>query len=273
VTFSHQGKEYEEDFDALIGADGAWSKVRPLLTETKPHFSGINCITLTIPHISSRYLHLDQMVGKGSYSATGEKKAVMSQRGTMDSARLYLMLSSASSSYLETPGLRTSSPSELKDKLLGSSDLFASWGKELKELIAAGCDAEVEKGEEIEMRPLYMLPIGFTWPHNAGATIIGDAAHLMTPFAGEGVNAAMLDASELAQQIIAALSGQSEGGEEDGEWIALDQALRAFEQSMWSRAKDIAADTWENLQIIFADDAPDGFVRMMQSHGPPPEEE
>jgi 2-polyprenyl-6-methoxyphenol hydroxylase-like FAD-dependent oxidoreductase len=49
---------------------------------------------------------------------------------------------------------------------------------------------------------MYMLPIGFSWPHRSGVTIIGDAAHLMTPFAGEGVNLAMWDAMLLGRALV-----------------------------------------------------------------------
>jgi 2-polyprenyl-6-methoxyphenol hydroxylase-like FAD-dependent oxidoreductase len=94
VHFSHQGDDISEDFDLIIGADGAWSKVRPLLTETKPHFSSINCITLTIPHITTRFPTQAEMVGKGTYTASGDRKAVVVQRGSLDSARIYLMIQS-----------------------------------------------------------------------------------------------------------------------------------------------------------------------------------
>ena len=265
VHFSHQGNNISQDFDHIIGADGAWSKVRPLLTETNPHFSSINCITLTIPHITTEIPTLAEMIGKGSYYASGDKKAVMAQRGSLDSARIYLMIQSPNpedESYLSTSGLSSLSPSALKERLLKSSELFASWGDEIKNLVSAGCDSELEAGSEISAKPLYMLPPGFSWSHVPGATLVGDAAHLMTPFAGEGVNAAMLDALELAESILAA----SKAG------TSVDQAMDEYETKMFPRAKDIADETWRNLQMIFADDAPDGFVNAMLSYGPPPEE-
>jgi 2-polyprenyl-6-methoxyphenol hydroxylase-like FAD-dependent oxidoreductase len=266
VHFSHQGIDISEDFDLIIGADGAWSKVRPLLTETKPHFSSINCITLTIPHITTKFPKLAEMIGTGTYSASGEKKALMVQRGFLDSARIYLMIQSPNpedEAYLSTSGLSSLSPSALKEHLLNSSELFASWGEEIKELISAGCDSELEAGDEISAKPLYMLPPGFSWSHVPGATLVGDAAHLMTPFAGEGVNAAMLDALELAESIISAFKAGT----------SVDQAVEEYETKLFPRAKDIAEETWRNLQMIFADDAPDGFVKAMMSYGPPPKSE
>lgn len=262
VHFSSSGREQEADFDLIIGADGAWSKARPLLTDIKPHYSTISCVTLTLPYITERYPELAAMVGKGTYSATGEFKAVMSQRGGLDSARLYLMLHSDSSSYLEDSGLAqlSKSPAEMKKKLIEEPQFFAGWGKGLKDLIAAACDAELEAGAEISAKPLYMLPTSFTWPHVPGITVIGDAAHLMTPFAGEGVNNAMLDAVELSKVIVSACQGED-----------IDAVLKGFEVEMWRRNQVIAAETWGNLQMFFEENAPDAFVAFMKSHGPPEE--
>lgn len=47
------------------------------------------------------------------------------------------------------------------------------------------------------------LPVGWTWPHKKGVTLLGYAAHAITLFAGIGVNTAFHGAVELVKQIIA----------------------------------------------------------------------
>ncbi|RDW88288.1 hypothetical protein BP6252_00320 [Coleophoma cylindrospora] len=244
-----------QQFDLVIGADGAWSKVRARITDVQPHYSSVNCITLTIPHLSTKYPSLATLVGKGSYQACGDKKAIISQRGSQDSARIYLMLRDESESYLSTEGLTNPDRAALKDRLLTST--FADWSPILKSLVATACDEDIEP--TVSSKPLYMLPVGQTWSNVPGLTLLGDAAHLMTPFAGEGVNAAMLDAVELAKCIISGIE-RSE-----------TPSVQKYEKDMFERANEKSEETWRNLGIIFAEDAPKTFVELMKSYGPPPE--
>lgn len=257
---SNPSQQDNEVFDLVIGADGAWSRVRPLLTPTTPHFSGMNCITMTIPNLTSNHPHLAAMVGTGSYSACAAGKAIMAQRGSLNSARIYLMISSEAESYLADSGMETMSAEELKNELVGRDGaVFGTWGKDLKKLVATGCDAEA--GNDISAKPLYMLPPGHTWTHVPGLTLVGDAAHLMTPFAGEGVNTAMLDALQLSQSIIERYPS------------SLSEAVKNYEAKMFPRAKEIMEETVHNMKMIFAADSPRGFVEFMQSYYPPPASE
>ncbi|TVY43376.1 Monooxygenase asqM [Lachnellula cervina] len=249
VTF---GNKQQDEFDEIVGADGAWSKARDAIPgASKPFYSGASYLTFTIRNLSTNYHSLDSLLGNGSYSAFSEHKAVISQRGAMGSARLYLMMSIASPSYFSDSGLDSLPRAELKRKLLGEEDFFQGWGGGLKELIAAGCDAAEDK---MEARPLYMHPIGDSWTHTPGITLIGDAAHLMTP-SGEGVNCAMLDALELSEAIISSL--ETEGG--------LDEAVKAFEEKMWKRSKELTEDADRMKKIMLEDkNAPEQFCQMFE---------
>ena len=64
-----------------------------------------------------------------------------------------------------------------------------------------------------------------------GLTLIGDAAHVMSPFGGEGVNAAMLDAAELARHLLSS-----------DDWR---EAVRAAETAMFERVIEPATHAGE----------------------------
>lgn len=70
----------EKDIDLLVGADGAWSKVRPLLTDEQPFYSGITCIELWSLGVDEKNPWLSRYVGKGSCFMFDEGRALLCQR-------------------------------------------------------------------------------------------------------------------------------------------------------------------------------------------------
>jgi 2-polyprenyl-6-methoxyphenol hydroxylase-like FAD-dependent oxidoreductase len=198
------GERGTQTFDLVVGADGAWSRVRPLVTDVTPRYAGIHNITINIRQITTRYPHLSDLAGRGTLTCLANKHGVFSQGATRASARMYIMISTADKEFATTSGLASKTSSQAKDLLLSEGALLSEWGTNIKELVAVACDDEAthNHGANLDIKPFYTLPPGHTWDHHGDATLIGDAAHLMNPPAGEGVNIAMLDALLLSQAII-----------------------------------------------------------------------
>ncbi|KAJ7510339.1 salicylate hydroxylase [Mycena galericulata] len=247
--------------DLVVGADGAWSRVRPLLTPHKPIYTGVQWITLTIPQITARYPHLVREVGPGTWCALGEQKGVISQRSTQDSLRIYLVVHTPDEKFAATHGLAGRSPLELKHQLFGEDSLFAKWAAPLRELIERAC--EEDKSDKLDVMDLHMLALGkLAWEHRVGVTLMGDAAHLMPP-AGEGVNMAMWDALDLATVVEKAYA---EGGERFHQ--ALEPLMKEYEKSMVERAGKNAEDAWGTLQLmLFDDDAAEKMAAISKAMG------
>jgi 2-polyprenyl-6-methoxyphenol hydroxylase-like FAD-dependent oxidoreductase len=117
---------------------------------------------------------------------------------------------------------------------------FADWVPELTSALDS-----VDPG--VASRNLYMLPTDFTWKHKRGVTLLGDAAHLMTPFAGIGANLAMQDALELSYAIIAA----AKDTEKPSKTGALDEHIKKYEKKLFPRMHTAQEVSASSMQYIF----------------------
>ncbi|RKU45323.1 hypothetical protein DL546_007465 [Coniochaeta pulveracea] len=260
--------------DLVVGADGAWSKVRrDLIPDAgKPRYTGTQFLTLTITDITTRYPALAKLVGEGGMMAMGKGNVISSHRGAQDSVRLYVGVGTDDEQFARSRGLEGKTAAEVVDDYLSDEQLFGQWGDQMKELIRVASIEETkrEPGAKADVRPLYELPPGHSWVHCPSMTLIGDAAHLMTPWAGEGANISMWDALDLAIAIEEAWHAFSGGN--GASWAqVMEPRLVNFEKMMTERAAAPAGESSKNGQLVLQENGAQLIADLFRSFGPPPE--
>lgn len=249
-------------FDLVVGAEGAWSKTRQVLSDQSPVYTRIGAYELSVPKAETTAPALFAAVNRGNLFAHADGKKMSAQLMGDGSLIVYANVARDEPDWFKPDkcSYDSSDLDQTKKALLGDDGPFSDWCDTLKDAIRLAGNGRCVP------RSLYMLPVGFRWEHRRGVTIIGDAAHLMTPFAGEGVNVAMEDAMRLARAIIGSTAKQSAEGEKKGQQTAgqdetLDEAVAAFEEEMWRRTEKVARLTDDLTRAwLFTPDVPQSVI-------------
>jgi len=151
-------KHDTEKFDLVVGADGTWSRVRPLVTDAVPAFSGITGIDVHITNPEVRRPKLAERVGKGMCLTLGPDKGILCQRNGDGAIRVYALMRDAASWHKDC-GIDWNDAEAAKSTF--ASRYFGNWSQTAKNLI-------VESDSDVVPRPIYMLPIGLRWQHRPG---------------------------------------------------------------------------------------------------------
>ena len=181
-----------------------------------------------------------EVVGGGMLFALGAGRGFLAHRETDGSLHVYTAVK-APEEWLD--GIDFTDTEAAKARVL---EHFEDWDKSLRALVGDADGALVP-------RRIHALPVGHRWARVPGVTLLGDAAHLMSPFAGEGANLALLDGAELALALVAH-PGDTEA------------ALASYEERLFPRGERSAAESAQQGELLFRADAPRVLADLFGAH-------
>ncbi|WP_423148980.1 FAD-dependent oxidoreductase [Rubrolithibacter danxiaensis] len=229
--------------DIVIAADGANSKIRPYITNIKAFYSGVTMLEGNIYDAKNTVPKISALLNGGKIMAFGNKKNIlMGQKGNGEIG--FYASFKAAENWVENSGLNFSDKIQLLEWFKKE---YSEWSNSWHELFENAVTPFVP-------RPIYCMPLDQTWEALPNLTMLGDAAHVMPPFAGEGVNMAMRDALELSDCLTS------------DKYKTLQEAISAYETSMRKRASAAAKESLENGEAMHSEKSLTTMLEFFSQH-------
>jgi 2-polyprenyl-6-methoxyphenol hydroxylase-like FAD-dependent oxidoreductase len=214
--------------DMVIASDGANSKIRPYLHTNTPVYSGIIMLEGNVSKENAP--QIDALIKDGKIMAFGNfQNILLGQKGNGDLG--FYASFKADENWPSSSGLDFSDRAQM---LKWFKKEYSEWASIWEELFESAMTPFIP-------RLIYSMPLDQTWETQPNLTLIGDAAHVMPPFAGEGANMAMLDALELSEHLT------------DSRYTTLQEAVSAYENTMRKRAAAATKESLENGERMHSD--------------------
>ncbi|TCK85259.1 FAD-dependent oxidoreductase [Albibacterium bauzanense] len=240
LHFKNENSAYA---DIVIGADGANSKIRPYITNIKALYSGIIMLEGNIYNAKNAAPKISALLNGGKIMAFGNKKNIlMGQKGN-DEIGFY-------ASFKAIENWPANSGLDFSDK----TQLLEWFKKEYFEWSSIWYELFENTTTPFIPRPIYCIPLDQTWEALPNLTMLGDAAHTIPPFAGEGANMAMLDALELSECLTS------------DKFDTVHEAISFYEINMRKRAAIAAKESLENGERMHSEKALNTMLGFFSAH-------
>jgi 2-polyprenyl-6-methoxyphenol hydroxylase-like FAD-dependent oxidoreductase len=209
--------------DVVVAADGANSKIRPYVTDIEPFYTGITMLEGTIYDAPQAIPNVSALLNGGKAMAFGNAKNLLIGQKANNEVGFYASFKTGEN-WAKASGIDFKDNAQVLEWFILA---YPEWDSFWHELFRNNAVPFIP-------RPIYCMPLDQEWDAKPNVTLLGDAAHLMPPFAGEGVNMAMLDALELCECLTS------------DKYPTLLEAIAAYETNMRKRASVIAQESLDN---------------------------
>ncbi|MEO5892426.1 MAG: NAD(P)/FAD-dependent oxidoreductase [Ferruginibacter sp.] len=230
--------------DLVIAADGGNSKIRPLITSVQPVYAGVTAIEGIVYNSAKGSPAIHELLKGGKIFAFGDEKSLMvSSKG--DGSFAFYTGFKTDEHWAVNSGINFNNREQVVSFF---ENEFAGWDERWFGMFENASSHFIP-------RPQYYISLEQAWTALPDLTMLGDAAHLMPPYAGEGVNVAMLDALELSL----CLTGN--------EFTDTQSAIASYEKQMRKRAAEALAMTLESTAMLHSANAITNLIEMFGNFG------
>lgn len=215
--------------DFVIVANGGRSKARKFVTDKEPKLSGTYIIQGEMANPEKDCPNFKPKYGNGNVMVMGEQKIFYTH--TLRDGSVHFGVSfKADKDWVLNNGLDFENDTQIKSFL---NDTFKNWDESYKEVFNAST--------EFSGLPLRLFSLEDVWKQHSNITLVGDAAHLMPPFAGEGVNMGLMDAFQLTENLT------------NGEFLTIQDAIDDYENKMFKYALEAQRMTFKMENLLHSD--------------------
>ena len=172
-----------ETADLVVGADGAWSRVRASLTDAVPSYTGVTFVEALFTAVTEQHPEIAALVGDGHMWANGDGRTLVLQRNSGDVVRGYISMR-AELDWLAAAGLGSA---DGRGGVLDANGTSATDTERVRQVLRDRFEGfapellrSIDESEgTLPNRPIFALPTPTVWDHQDGVTLLGDAAHVM----------------------------------------------------------------------------------------------